>query len=89
MNTLSFSTAALNAAIYRGQIEGLNSLTRSSTTKPHSPPHANYSPYSLHLEESGARLILIGDPHQNQPVGAGGLWPCVENAVRHSERTWR
>ncbi|MHB8695019.1 MAG: MobF family relaxase [Solirubrobacteraceae bacterium] len=33
------------------------------------------------VETSGARLIAVGDPHQNPPVGAGGLWPHLEAAV--------
>jgi AAA domain/TrwC relaxase len=33
------------------------------------------------VESSGARLIAVGDPHQNPPVGAGGLWPHLEDAV--------
>jgi conjugative relaxase-like TrwC/TraI family protein len=34
------------------------------------------------VETSGARLIIVGDPHQNPPVGAGGLWPHLEAATR-------
>jgi conjugative relaxase-like TrwC/TraI family protein len=34
------------------------------------------------VETSGARLISIGDPHQNPSVGAGGLWPHLEAATR-------
>jgi conjugative relaxase-like TrwC/TraI family protein len=34
------------------------------------------------VEISGARLIAVGDPHQNPPVGAGGLWPHLEAATR-------
>jgi hypothetical protein len=32
-------------------------------------------------------LIAVGDPHQNPPVGAGGLWPHLETATRdqHSQ----
>jgi hypothetical protein len=32
-------------------------------------------------------LIAVGDPHQNPPVGAGGLWPHLEAATRdqHSQ----
>jgi hypothetical protein len=32
-------------------------------------------------------LISVGDPHQNPPVGAGGLWPHLEAATRaeHSQ----
>jgi ATP-dependent exoDNAse (exonuclease V) alpha subunit len=34
------------------------------------------------VESSAARLIAVGDPHQNPPVGAGGLWPLLETATR-------
>jgi conjugative relaxase-like TrwC/TraI family protein len=37
------------------------------------------------VETSGARLIAVGDPHQNPPVGAGGLWPHLEAATRDDE----
>jgi ATP-dependent exoDNAse (exonuclease V) alpha subunit len=37
------------------------------------------------VEASGARLIAVGDPHQNPPVGAGGLWPHLEAAVTSDE----
>jgi conjugative relaxase-like TrwC/TraI family protein len=30
------------------------------------------------VEDSGARLILVGDPRQSHAVGAGGLWPDIE-----------
>ena len=34
------------------------------------------------VEASGARLIAVGDPAQNQPVGAGGLWHHIEDTTR-------
>jgi conjugative relaxase-like TrwC/TraI family protein len=33
------------------------------------------------VQESGARLIEVGDPGQNQPVGAAGLWNHIDTAV--------
>ena len=33
------------------------------------------------VEQSGARLVLVGDPRQSQAVGAGGLWPRIETAA--------
>ena len=34
------------------------------------------------VEASGGRLIAVGDPRQNQPVGAGGLWTRIEDITR-------
>jgi len=31
---------------------------------------------------SGARVIEVGDPRQSHAVGAGGLWPRIEQAAR-------
>lgn len=36
------------------------------------------------VEASGTRLILVGDPRQSQPVGAGGLWPHIHQAAQHT-----
>lgn len=39
------------------------------------------------VEASGARLIMVGDPRQSQPVGAGGLWAHLESvATEHDAR---
>jgi hypothetical protein len=34
---------------------------------------------------SGARLVEVGDPRQSQAVGAGGLWPAIEDAARDQD----
>jgi conjugative relaxase-like TrwC/TraI family protein len=34
------------------------------------------------VNESGARLVAIGDPRQSQAVGAGGLWSEIEQTAR-------
>ncbi|MGI8715393.1 MAG: MobF family relaxase [Solirubrobacteraceae bacterium] len=36
------------------------------------------------VETSGARLIAVGDPRQNQPVGASGLWNHIEDVVNEA-----
>jgi conjugative relaxase-like TrwC/TraI family protein len=36
------------------------------------------------VSESGARVIEVGDPRQNQPVGAGGLWRHLETTSQHA-----
>lgn len=83
VNTLTFSTAALNAAIYTGRIE-LNSLSTIIHDEAAVASTRELQPLLACVEESGARLILVGDPHQNQPVGAGGLWPYIEQGARGS-----
>jgi ATP-dependent exoDNAse (exonuclease V) alpha subunit len=34
------------------------------------------------VESAGARIILVGDPRQSQPVGAGGLWTDIEQTAQ-------
>jgi ATP-dependent exoDNAse (exonuclease V) alpha subunit len=36
------------------------------------------------VEASGARLVAVGDPRQNQPVGAGGLWTRLEHTTQRA-----
>ena len=76
-----YSLAALQTAITRGTV-ALGPQTTiihdeaalASTREQHALLAA--------VETSGARLIAVGDPHQNPPVGAGGLWPHLEAATR-------
>jgi conjugative relaxase-like TrwC/TraI family protein len=37
------------------------------------------------VEHAGARLIEVGDPAQSQAVGAGGLWPWLEQAAHEND----
>jgi hypothetical protein len=77
------STVALHNAITSGRIE-----LGADTTVIHDEAALASTREQQRLlaavEESGARLIEIGDPRQNHPVGAGGLWPHLEHAVRHA-----
>lgn len=80
---LAFSTAALDQAIRNGRIE----LTPDHTIIHDEAALAStreLRPLLAEVETSGARLILVGDPHQNQPVGAGGLWLYIDAAARGS-----
>jgi conjugative relaxase-like TrwC/TraI family protein len=80
----AYSTAALDAGIRHGRV----SLT-AQTTIIHDEAALASTREQLDLldavEISGARLIAVGDPQQNQPVGAGGLWDHIEQAVRGAE----
>ncbi len=81
VNTRYYSLAALQAAITNGTVR-LGPQTTiihdeaalASTREQHALLAA--------VETSGARLISVGDPHQNPSVGAGGLWPHLEAATR-------
>jgi ATP-dependent exoDNAse (exonuclease V) alpha subunit len=77
----AFSTAGLDAAITDGRIE----LTPASTVIHDEAALASTREQIRLLREveaSGARLIAVGDPRQNQPVGAGGLWTKIEHTTR-------
>ncbi|MHB1837667.1 MAG: ATP-dependent DNA helicase, partial [Solirubrobacteraceae bacterium] len=81
VNAGAYSTAALQAAINTGTLTLDPDTTvihdeaaLASTREQHQLLHA--------VQASGARLILIGDPRQNQAVGAGGLWPDLEQTAR-------
>jgi conjugative relaxase-like TrwC/TraI family protein len=76
----AYSTVALYAAIEKGHVE-LGPTTTvihdeaalASTREQQQLLHA--------VEDAGARLIEVGDPRQNPAVGAGGLWPRLEQAA--------
>jgi conjugative relaxase-like TrwC/TraI family protein len=86
VDTRHYSLAALQTAITKGAVT-LGPRTTiihdeaalASTREQHALLAA--------VETSGARLIAVGDPHQNPPVGAGGLWPHLEATTRdqHSQ----
>jgi conjugative relaxase-like TrwC/TraI family protein len=77
----AYSTAGLHAAINHGRVE-----LDQDTTVIHDEAALASTREQLRLlravETSGARLIAVGDPQQNQPVGAGGLWEQIENTSR-------
>jgi conjugative relaxase-like TrwC/TraI family protein len=77
----AYSTAGLHTAIDRGRVE-----LSSQTTVVHDEAALASTREQIRLlravEDSGARLVAVGDPRQNQPVGAGGLWTEIENATR-------
>lgn len=77
----AFSTAGLRAAVDHRRLK----LT-AETTVIHDEAALASTREQLHLlraiESAGARLIEVGDPRQNQPVGAGGLWTRIEDTTR-------
>jgi conjugative relaxase-like TrwC/TraI family protein len=83
VQTSAYSTAALHAGIANGRIQ-----LAADTTIIHDEAALASTREQQQLlqavENSGARLIEIGDPRQTQPVGAGGLWPHLERAARRA-----
>ena len=80
----TYSTAGLQAAISNGQVE----LGPDTTVIHDEAALASTTEQVAVLDAiatSGARLITVGDPRQNQPVGAGGLWQDIENAAQENE----
>jgi conjugative relaxase-like TrwC/TraI family protein len=83
VDTRHYSLAALQTAITNGTV-ALGPQTTiihdeaalASTREQHALLAA--------VETSGARLIAVGDPHQNPSVGAGGLWPHLETTTREN-----
>ncbi|MGH2876908.1 MAG: MobF family relaxase, partial [Solirubrobacteraceae bacterium] len=80
VQTSAYSTAALHAAVHAGRIE-----LGPDTTIIHDEA-ALASTREQHqlladVQDAGARLIMVGDGQQNQPVGSGGLWRHLEGSV--------
>lgn len=77
----AYSTAGLDIATRTGRV-----TLRPDTTVIHDEAALASTSEQRRLletvEESDARLIEIGDPRQNQPVGAAGLWTQIETATR-------
>jgi conjugative relaxase-like TrwC/TraI family protein len=81
VETRHYSLAALQTAINNGTVR----LGRQTTIVHDEAALASTREQHALLaavETSGARLIAVGDPHQNPPVGAGGLWSHLEAATR-------
>lgn len=79
----AYSTAALQTAITKGRVV----LTPQTTIIHDEAALASTREQTALLqsvEASSARLIAVGDPRQNQPVGAGGLWNNIEQTTREA-----
>jgi conjugative relaxase-like TrwC/TraI family protein len=79
-----YSTVALQRAMAGGQVR----LDDRSTVIHDEAALASTREQSTLFqaaEESGARLIIVGDPKQSPPVGAGGLWKRLENRARETD----
>lgn len=81
VNAEAHSTVALQHAITTGRV----TLSPATTIIHDEAALASTRELNALLESveaSGTRIILVGDPRQSHPVGAGGLWPQMEHAAR-------
>jgi conjugative relaxase-like TrwC/TraI family protein len=76
----AYSTAALHSAITTGQIQ-LGPETTIIHDEAALASTREQQRLLAEVDESGARLIAVGDPAQNHPVGAGGLWYHLETVA--------
>ena len=80
VRTQGYSTAALQAAVARGAV----TLSPNTTVVHDEAALASTREQAWLLgvaAMSGVRVIEVGDPRQSQAVGAGGLWPQIEQAA--------
>jgi len=78
-----YSTRALEAAVARGAV----TLSPNVTVIHDEAALASTREQAWLLRAaagSGARVIEVGDPRQSQAVGAGGLWPQIDQAARQA-----
>jgi len=78
-----YSTRALEAAVARGAV----TLGPDVTVVHDEAALASTREQARLLRaaaETGARVIEVGDPRQSGAVGAGGLWPQIEQAARQA-----
>jgi len=79
----AYSTQALNAALNNDRV-----ALGPDTTVIHDEAALASTAEQLSVlgavERAGARMIVVGDPRQNQPVGAGGLWDSTEATAREA-----
>ncbi len=83
VRTEGYSTAALQAAVARGAVR----FSPNMTVIHDEAALASTREQAWLLQAaamSGALVIEVGDPRQSQAVGAGGLWPQIEQAARQA-----
>ena len=81
VDTRHYSLAALQSAITSGRVRLGPQTTIVHDEAALASTREQHALFAA-VETSGARLVAVGDPHQNPPVGAGGLWPHLEAATR-------
>ena len=86
VEAVCFSTVGLQHAIQDGRLT-LSEFTTVIHDEAALASTRELEPLLARVGQSGARLILIGDPEQSHPVGAGGLWPYLDHAATRNDAT--
>ena len=83
VETSSYSTAALASAVISSRVELGPDVTIIHDEAALASTREQHQLLTM-IEASGARLIQVGDPQQNQPVGASGLWPHLRTIAHNN-----
>jgi len=75
-----FSTVGLMRAVEDGRL-ALNPWVTVVHDEAALASTRELRPLLAEVERTGARIIMLGDPAQSHPVGAGGLWPHLDQAA--------
>ena len=75
-----FSTAGLLTAIRDGRLP-LNPWVTVIHDEAALASTRELEPLLTKIRDNGARLVMLGDPEQSHPVGAGGLWSYLDDAA--------
>ncbi len=84
VNAIPYSTVGLHAALAAGHMTldpGTTVIHDEAALASTREQHQLLSA----VQASGARLIEVGDPGQSLAVGAGGLWPHLEQAAQDTQ----
>jgi conjugative relaxase-like TrwC/TraI family protein len=84
VTAISYSTVGLHAAIADDRVTldpGTTVIHDEAALASTREQHQLFAA----IEASGARLVEVGDPGQSQAVGAGGLWPDLQQAAQGTD----
>jgi conjugative relaxase-like TrwC/TraI family protein len=76
----AYSTAALRHAVTSGALELDGATTVIHDEAALASTREQHQLLGM-VEEADARLVIVGDPRQSKPVGAGGLWTRIEHQL--------
>ena len=81
----AYSTAAFGHAVRTGRLELDEHSTVIHDEAALASTREQHAIFTA-VKHADARLVLVGDPEQNKPVGAGGLWQHLETQLQDGGR---